>query len=64
MCRPATMGALQWRMVGVALRWGKYGCGGGVAVAARDMVYNGCASKRSGAERGRVAKKCGGEVWL
>lgn len=40
MCKPATMGALQWRIVGVAFRAGKYGCGGGVAVAVRDMVYN------------------------
>jgi len=32
-----TFGAEQCRMVGVALRWGKY-VGGGVAVAVRDMT--------------------------
>ena len=36
-CAAETFGAEQWRIVGVAFLGGKY-AGGGVAVAARDML--------------------------
>jgi len=52
-CAAVTIGVEQWRMVGVALRGGKYG-DGGIAVAVRDIAF-----WEEKGRKGRVAKKCG-----